>query len=509
MARSRWSGPLPAAALVLSGAVVRGVRAMITENPSPDGPPDGPRARHRLRWIALGAAVAVLATTAVGLTRHGDHPGPPLRWDPRVVELVRFVERQRGLHFDRPVRTEFLSEKDFRNEVTDDSELTDDEIEQLDHQEGLLRALGLVEGELDLHEAVNQLQGEGIIGLYDPDRERILIRGDRVTIGMQPTIVHELTHALQDQHFDIDPELHTTGETTAFTALVEADAIRVEDAYYRSLSADEQRAVDGADEGQSATLDLDGVPKILTEWFALPYVLGPPFVDDVARRGGNPAVNRAFRRRPTTEEHVVLPATYLAGQRAVRVPVPRTSTGERRVGEPEDFGMISLLLVLGERLPFNDAWAAASGWRGDASIGYRAKGKDCLRVRTRVDTGRDAAELLDGLRRWSAGRPTATATRNGTMVQFSSCDPGTATATNDPSRPRTFELLTLRRALTSSFEGNGLAPAVAECIADRVFHLHPPGELQAIAAATDPEDPLVIRVRREVVAATAACRGAG
>jgi hypothetical protein len=218
-------------------------------------------------------------------------------------------------------------------------------------------------------------------------------------------------------------------------------------------------------------------------------------------------VNRAFRRRPTTEEHVVLPATYLAGQRAARVSVPRTTAGEQRVGEPEDFGMISLLLVLGERLPFNEAWAAATGWRGDASIGYRTKGKDCLRVRTHVDTERDATELLDGLRRWSAGRPTATATRTGTVVQFSSCDPGTATASNDPTRPRTFELLTLRRALTSSFESNGLAPPAADCVVDRVFHQHSPRELQAIAAATNADDPLVIRVRQEVVAASQACQG--
>jgi hypothetical protein len=168
--------------------------------------------------------------------------------------------------------------------------------------------------------------------------------------------------------------------------------------------------------------------------------------------------------------------------------------------------MISLLLVLGERLPFNDAWSAVVGWRGDASIGFRARGRDCVRVRTLVDTDHDADELLAAVQAWANGRPTATASKDGSVVQFSSCDPGTTTAANDPHRPRTFELLTLRRALTSSFESNGLPTAVADCVTDRIFHAHTPRQLQAIAEATDPEDPQIREVRGEVVTATARCR---
>ncbi|MCU1373628.1 MAG: hypothetical protein JWO68_914, partial [Actinomycetia bacterium] len=394
-----WAG---LGALLALGATRNVVRRITTTTgePAPEVPaPATPPSQARLvRWVALGMVLTLVITgVTVVVARAGTGTGSPSAWDPRVAELARFVERERGLTFRHPVRTDFLSDRDFRARVTNDAAPTAEDTASLHHFEGLFRALGLVEGKLDLRQATNQLAGEGVIGLYSPEEDRVFVRGDRITPGMRPTIVHELTHALQGQHFDLRQTFHTSGEDTAFTSLVEADAMRIEDAYVQSLSADERKVVDAEEQKQAGEADLAGVPQILTELFSLPYVFGPPFIDAIAADGGNQAVDRAFAKPPTTEENIVDPTSYLAGQRPSKVAAPKLGTGEKAVDEPDDFGMLSLLLVLGERLAFPRAWAAVDGWKGDASVAYTSKGSDCIRVRTELDTVDDATELASAV----------------------------------------------------------------------------------------------------------------
>ncbi|MCU1487343.1 MAG: hypothetical protein JWN67_4089 [Actinomycetia bacterium] len=505
-----WAG---LGAILVLGAVNKAVRRVTADDDGDrDGgdehapPPPPAPARHRLRWVGLGLAVAlVVAGLAVVVARSGDD-GSPSHWDPRVATFARFVEHERGLRFEHPVRTDFLADDAFRRRVTGDDEPTAEDQATLHHYEGLFRALGLVEGKVDLGEATKQLAGEGIIGLYVPSEDRIYVRGDRITPGMRPTIVHELTHALQAQHFDLERETTTSGEDTAFTSLVEADAMRIEDAYVASLPDAERTAVEADEQRQTEQADFDGVPQILTELFALPYVFGPTFVDALVADGGNDAVDRAFRHPPTTEEHIVDPRSYLDGDHPSKVAAPKLRSGEKAAGDADDFGMLSLLLVLGERLSFPDAWQAVDGWKGDASRDYRRGGRDCIRVRTQVDTPEDATQLLGALRVWATDRTDADTSSAGDVVTFSSCDPGTTTATNDPSRPRTFEVLQLRVEVLASLEENGLGHAQAECVVDDVLRDHPARQLLDVGAISDPKDERIVQIQRDVAESEQACR---
>lgn len=474
----------------------------------PHEPPASTRA-GRPRWLGLAAVVALAAAVVAVLATGGGDDGPPEAWDERVAELAEFVERERGLDFDHPVETRFLAAADFRKEVTDDEELSAEDEEELAHFEGLFRALGLAEGDLDLRGAANQLSGEGVIGLYLPEEDRILVRGERITAGMRPTIVHELTHALQAQHFDLDLERDTSGEEIAFRALVEADAVRIETAYIESLAEDEREAVGEEQQAQADALDLEGVPPILTELFSLPYVFGPPFLDAVEADGGERAIDDAFRDPPTTEEHLIDPVSFLDDDEPTEVPAPKLRSGERRVDEPDDFGMLSLLLVLGERVPFPQAWAAVDGWAGDASVTYRSGGKDCIRIRTELDTEDDAGELRRAVEAWIGDRSTARASSSGTAVVLSSCDPGTDAATATPDRPRTFELVQLRVELLASLEANGLPHGTGVCVADAVLRDNDPQALLDLNAVQDPQDPRIVGLQRQVVATVERCQGGG
>lgn len=458
----------------------------------------------------MGGVIVVVALVA-GLTYFttrdtGD--GSPSAWDPRIVDLVRFVERDRGLTFERPVKSRFLADAEFRKKVTDNDALTKKDRAEIRHYEGVFRALGLIEGKVDLLKELNQLSGAAVIGLYDPKTKTIYIRGGAITPPMRPTIVHELTHALQDQRFDLTLDLKPSGADSAYTALVEADAVRIQDDYTQTRPDAEQKAIDEADAQQASGADLKGVPPILTELFELPYVLGPPFVKAIIRKNGKPGVDRAFEDKPSTEEQIAEPQEYLIGDKPSKVATPELGPGEKKFGDPDDFGMISLLLVLGERLAFPQAWAAADGWKGDASITYRSGGKDCIRVRTQVDTRRDADELESAVKAWGRALPTTTERVSSDTIEFASCDPGTAAASNaQPGRPRTFDLLALRSELVSTFEDGKFPPSMAACVADDVIRSNDPAQLLALNSIEDANDPRITAIQRDVAASARNCRG--
>jgi hypothetical protein len=112
----------------------------------------------RNRWIAtaVGGALVVAAITAVGVLVDHD-PERPADWDPRVADLTEFVQNERGLLFDHPVPIDFLTEQQYSDRFADRDHLTDDDVAQLEQVEGEMRALGLINGDVDLVASMSTL----------------------------------------------------------------------------------------------------------------------------------------------------------------------------------------------------------------------------------------------------------------------------------------------------------------------------------------------------------------
>src|SRR2546430_4207437 len=69
--------------------------------------------------------------------------------------------------------------------------------------ESVFRALGFIGGKVDLLRAYETHQTSGTLAYYDPDRQEIIVRGTALDVAHRVTVAHELTHVLQDQHFDL------------------------------------------------------------------------------------------------------------------------------------------------------------------------------------------------------------------------------------------------------------------------------------------------------------------
>ena len=458
-----------------------------TQGGDPAPTTTGPTRRRR-RWPFLLLAAVVLAAAAVAgglwLRDDGDEGSDhPDAWDPRVEEYVEVVEDERDLEFKHPVHVDFLTEEEFKKRVTaDEEDLTDEDREDIEQVTGVFRALALIESDLDLFDTMNELKQAGVVGYYSYEDERIRMRGTELTPDVQSTLVHELTHALQDQHFDLGTRVEELEEAddsaaaSAFDAIVEGDARRIETAWREELGEEERKALDDSQSDQLKDFEASskGIPDVLETLMASPYAFGEALLEVATQEGGDEAVDALFESPPTTEEHQLDPWSLIEDEEeAIEVPEPELAEGEEEFDD-DPFGALGWLVVLGERLPAKQAFVAADGWGGDAYVAFTRDEVSCIRVNYRAESDKDLGEMETALGDWVEAGPagsagSASVSADGSMLVFESCDPGPdAPPTATGGSKDAVSLALTRTYLSATLVGSGFDSSQARCSADRL-----------------------------------------
>jgi hypothetical protein len=387
------------------------------------------RRRGALAFVTAVALVAAGAFVSVAPSAAGGATGPA-RWDKRVRRFVEFVEKERGLEFEHPVKVRFLADAEFEAEIRADYEELTEEDRALDAQfAGELVALGLAAEKIDLTQVTEDLDATGTVGYYDTKVEELVVRGTNTrSVEARVTIVHELTHVLQDQHFDLDEldkQAKEGSEAYALSFLVEGDATAVETAYLDSLSKKEQDEYYLGTDDATADVPLpESVPYALELFDSAPYLLGEAYVYALDPNGDTSGRDRAFRHPPKTEELLIDPLALKQRQRAEEVPDPTLAAGEEKAYDPEQFGVITLYLMLSTRLDARTALDAVTGWGGDRYVGFESNGRACVRVNVSGDRRSDTRELERAITAWQATMPAGavTVSRAGDVVTFTACE---------------------------------------------------------------------------------------
>jgi hypothetical protein len=341
-----------------------------------------------------------------------------------VEDISAFVEEERGLEFREPVDVELADDAEFEERLLADFE---EDQEELEETGVLLAALGLVDPGEDVVEAMRSLLGAGVVGFYDPETAELVVRGANLGPYVRSTVAHELVHALDDQHFGLDrPEYDEADDETSFgfSAVVEGNARRIENAYMASLSEDERALADqeAMDLAFDSAVDLLSVPPAMIALITAPYDRGEPFVEALLADGGQEALDAAYEAPPRTSEQVLEPDGYLASEEAVDVPHPRPA------GEVLDEGMAGQLLieiVLGGPIglgALGEGSEAAEGWGGDWAVAWRDGERSCATLTIVGDTEGDTDELRGAFDEWAAEQDGATVTGgSGEPVTVESC----------------------------------------------------------------------------------------
>ena len=450
--------------------------------------------------MALAGVAA--ATFLVG---GDDGPSHPDAWDPRVDELAAFVEQERELDFDHPVHVDFLTPEEYSAATrTSEADLTDEERADMEELTEVFRSLGLLSGEVDLFEGVNDLMDTGTLAYYDPATERITVRGTEMTIDLQVTLVHELTHALQDQHFDLGrlESFESSGEAAAFRAVVEGDASLVETRYVEQLSVADRDAYEQTYLEQLEDAALDEIPSILMASFGAHYALGEPLVGIVQERDGWDGVDDMLREPPTTEVELFHPTRFLDGFEPVLVEAVEPADGDTAIDEG-DFGAITLYLMLAARMDHITAMEATDTWAGDAYLTSRSSsGSVCTEV---VLAARDADILSGALDTWVAGAPpesSASVERAGDRLTLRSCDPGSAVTVEPVTDPMdAIAVPATRSFIIYAVVLAGMDAAVGTCVADDVLATVP----LELLSDPDPDDDAIAEIQASMGRSMQSC----
>lgn len=421
----------------------------------------------------LCAAVLLLAGCSPFADDGPKEPTYPKAWDARVVPYVKLAAKLRKLQFKHPVAVEFQEPKAFEKGLAaDEDDLDAKDREELEQFTGMLRALGLVHGEVDLFKEQDKLTQGGTLAYYSFDGKRIRVRGTTITPAVKSTLVHELVHALQDQNFDAGTRSEKLADAddssgVAYDALVEGDARRVETKYAEQLSPRERRALrrDEARQSDDAEESIKDVPEVLQTMMGMPYTLGEALLD-VATLDGEDEVDKLFRKPPTTEENLLDPFTITwDDEHARKVRTPSLEKGQEKV-HSGTFESTGWLFTLAARLPLPEALQATDGWGGDRYVAYTEEKRTCVKIGYVGDTDRDADELYTALTHWIARGPASSGSveREGDDgLLLTSCDPGTSAKGSGEHSEEALELAAGRTYVTRSLIQQGWPHKEARC----------------------------------------------
>ena len=336
-----------------------------------------------------------------------------------VARISDFVAKARDLPFDHPVKVKLLDDEAFKARVRADA--VDDE-KELTETEGVLRALGLLKPGVSLKEVLTSFLEQGVVGFYDPKTDELVVRGAAMTPYVRVTLAHELTHALDDQHFQLDrPDIDKADDerSIAFTSLVEGNAVRVQDEYKATLSKADRQSADDEEARLGRGVDLSSIPRVIPELIGFPYIFGPRLLDALVKAGGERRVDAAFTSPPQTTEQVVDAAAWLDGTATpVKVAPPKA---DGAVYDQGALGFWGVYVLLEEELGQKDAATAAQGWGGDWYVAWKRGDATCVRATFVMDTPRDEQELTASLEDWADAQPDAKVTRTDGSVGFTAC----------------------------------------------------------------------------------------
>lgn len=390
----------------------------------------------RRTWGILAALAVANACGPGRLVRHGNV-------NEALVTLVRQrLVATRGLDFTRPVPIRALTPAEVTAAVGDELARS---VSPEDRQrtELVYGRFGLVPPGTHLEPAMERLFTTQLVAFYDPRTRSLAVATGAVEAGGpalraltavtgrdlvgELVVAHELTHALQDQHWGlpIDAEPLTAANTDrvlARRALLEGDATWASFATVAGGRLDDQtraRVLAQLDAlpGQLAAAVPD-VPVLLRETLAFQYRDGTRFVDRLLARGGWPAVDRAQADPPTSSAQILHPERYLAATRRdpARIDVAGTSSLTRAGYAPvleDTLGEAVIRIFASGALPAAEAARVASGWDGDRLVAF-GRGAELVVVwMTAWDTAADAVEFVEAL---PLIRPGVHVERRGTRV---------------------------------------------------------------------------------------------
>jgi hypothetical protein len=341
-----------------------------------------------LWWLVGAAAAALLSGGCAYNLISGDRVNQK-----QSDKIEAGIQDLRQLHFKAPVPLVVKSQDEAAAMM--EADLMRDYTDQQLKVEAVAGALtGLYPTGLDLKAESLSLMKNQVAGFYDPHgKQMVLVEGggnlgfwnsatqfviQRDVVG-EMLLAHELTHALQDQNFNLESSLdkvkNDDDRALALKSVAEGDATLAGFAY----------AAGGIDDAKASMLvaNLKDLPKMLAAEapdaplglsapMLFQYSEGANFVAEAYRRGGWSAVDALYRNPPASTHQILHPALYFDNS----APAPRITlagyenimAGWKKVDD-DTFGELLLQVILERNLGNQSAEIGlATRWVADRMV---------------------------------------------------------------------------------------------------------------------------------------------
>jgi len=302
-----------------------------------------------------------------------------------------------GLPIKGPLKKLILSRAEIRKFLEEnlDEEYTPQQIRK---EEAQLKAFGLVSKEFDLRKFLLSFYTEQAAGAYDPHRKTMFIADWPAEEMQRLVLAHELTHALQDQNFDLVQFMRAQrandDASGARQALMEGHATA---AMMQKMIGNVplnalpllQPLMESVIHQQYAEFPaFTAAPYFLRVEALFPYIQGMGFVQAALREGGWEKLNGVFAHPPSTTKEIFEPSLYLEKRTlpAVELACPPLLEGAAglHVLTENTFGQLGYYALLGQFISEAEAKTLAPNWLADRYIIYESSGGGSLALVART-----------------------------------------------------------------------------------------------------------------------------
>lgn len=363
---------------------------------------------------ALGVVLGLSCAACALLLPGPDDAARLVEWQRRTVSL-------RELEFTRAVELRWVERDEMPRVLTEEA---GDELEpaRVAQQRDVLAALGALAPDVDLAKEMLALYSSQAAGLYSSKRNTLFVSDDMSgplkELLLEPIVVHELTHALQDQNFPqvLDLLLGLRREDDVGRALsgtIEGDAsVTMFGAFPMGASASRVEIAERVRDAMLAQLDdkdseVGRAPRFLAVALVFPYAYGAVTAARRYEREGNAGLDAELVDPPLASLHVLQPETRGREVDFVRLPLAALRAHEdiARCAFQEDnvAGALTLRVIFEATLKGDALESLLAEWRGDRYVLLDCDGKWELLWLTRWSSRDDAARFAAAYRELAPG----------------------------------------------------------------------------------------------------------
>jgi hypothetical protein len=327
-------------------------------------------------WTVAYAVVVVAAlfTLAVPARPQAQGQVRTTRVLAKIDEMIGDVERIMGLKALAPIPRSLLSREEINKLVSgrmDEDASTAD----VDNEERFLQLFGFVDNKFDLAQEVVNTLTEQATALYDYKTKQLYLSTWTPEDMQEFALVHELAHAIADQHFDlgkyVDKSKSADGDL-ARSAVIEGQASWVMTEWVMLQTGRSLRdngllaaAAAGASRFEVAEYPVfSSQPLYLREAMLFPYTQGMIFQQRVIERYGQQGFDRVFRTPPTSTQQVLDAESYFTERVPTEPKLPRLKLRGFKRTSRGDVGEFDHAILLQQYIDEKESERIAPLWRG-------------------------------------------------------------------------------------------------------------------------------------------------